>query len=103
MKPLTLSLLVAVAFATPAFAKDKDKEKQGEGDKRTAVITMAQCPVAVQTAIQAYKGTINEIEAEQEKGVVTYDAKLTLADGKRLKILLAADGKLLESKEKKAK
>ncbi len=94
-------ILIAIAFSSPAFAKDK--EKQGEGDKRTVVITLAQCPAAVQTAIQAYMGTINEIEAEQEKGVITCGAKLTLADGKRLKILLAADGRLLESKEKKAK
>ena len=90
-------ILIAMACSSSAFAKDK--EKQGEGDKRTVVITLAQCP----TAIQASMETISEIEAEQEKGAITYDAKLTLAEGKRLKMLLAAEGKLPESKEKKAK
>ena len=90
-------ILIAIAFSSSAFAKDK--EKQDEGDKRTVVITLAQCP----TAIHDFMETISEIEAEQEKGGITYDAKLTLADGKRLKILLAAEGKLPESKEKKAK
>ena len=80
-------ILIAMAFSSSAFAKDK--EKQGAGDTRTVVITLAQCP----TAIQASMETISEIEAEQEKGGITYDAKLTLA----------AEGKLPESKEKKAK
>lgn len=97
LQTFTPIILIAMAFSSSAFAKDK--EKQGEGDKRTVVITLAQCP----TAIQAYIESINEIEAEQEKGAITYDAKLTLAEGKRLKILLAAEGKLPESKEKKAK
>lgn len=99
----TLSLIAALTIASPAFAKDKDKDKSGDGGKRTATITLAQCPLAVQATIQSYKGTVNELEAEQENGAISYDAKLTLPDGKRLKLLISADGKVLESKEKKAK
>jgi hypothetical protein len=98
--PSFVAALVATAFfAMPAVAKEKEKNP----NKRTVTVTLAQCPAAVQTAILGYKGTINELEAEQEGTVVTYDAKITLPDGKRLKLLLAPDGKLLESKEKKAK
>ena len=103
-RPIFPALIMASLVATlasPAIAKEKDKPK--EGGKRTAPITLAQCPAPVQVEIQSHKPTAAEIEAEQENGVITYDAKLTLPDGKRLKLLIAADGKVLESKEKKAK
>lgn len=103
MKLCTLLALVIISLAGPAFAKDKGKDTPKDSGKRVTSITLDQCPEPVQAAIQAYKPTATEIESEQEKGAITYDAKLTLPDGKRLKVLFAPDGKVLESKEKKAK
>jgi hypothetical protein len=82
---------VALALALPAFAGEK------EGKKKE--IKLADCPAAVQQTIKdnAGSGEILEIEkATKKDGTVVYEAEVKKADGKKVEVKVAGDGKLLK-------
>lgn len=85
---------VAMALVLPgAFAGDKDSKTTEESVKLT------DCPAAVQQTIKdnAAGGEILEVEKETAKdGAVVYEAEVKKADGKKVDIKVAADGKLIK-------
>jgi uncharacterized membrane protein YkoI len=83
-----LALAIGLALAIPALA-DSNEEK----------VQLKDCPDAVQKTIkqEAGEGTIVEIEKETKKdGTVVYEADVKMADGKKIEIKVAADGKLIK-------
>jgi hypothetical protein len=76
----------------------KDEGKEADGVK----VTLADLPPAVAATLQQAvgNGTVDEIEKEDEAGVVTYSADVTI-DGKKLDVKIAADGKLIKTEEDK--
>ena len=93
--PRLLITMVTLATALSAFAKD---EKE---------IPIEACPPAVKAVIQENltrsRGTLQKLEKEKKDGAEIYDAKIVDANGKRWTLKLAADGKVLEAKEKAEK
>ena len=84
---LAIGLVVAVSGCT-------------EGKKEVSV-RFADCPVAVQKTINDYAGGVQfpEVEKETKKdGRVVYEAEAKEDDGKKIKIKVAADGRLVELK-----
>ncbi|RYD63959.1 MAG: hypothetical protein EOP84_33145 [Verrucomicrobiaceae bacterium] len=98
MKTFVLPLLTffaGLSLVSSAAAKDKP-------------VQLAECPAAVQTVIQQYsaKGTLEEIGLDEKKksgGPAVYEAKFTLADGNRIEVHIAADGRVITEEKKKAK
>ena len=93
---LTLTAAVALAFsAHTAGAKDKP-------------VSVSDCPAAVQAVIKHYEtqGKLEEVARDDKKktgGPAVYEAKFELADGKRVEVHIAADGKVLQIENKKSK
>jgi len=83
--------------------KGKESDEKNEGKEADGVkVTFADLPPAVAATLQQAvgNGTIDEIEIENEKGVVTYSADVTI-DGKKLDVKIAADGTLIKTEEDK--
>ena len=79
---------LALALALPAYA---------EGKKQKEEVKLADCPAAVQQTIKdnAAGGEILEVEkATKKDGTVVYEAEVKKADGKKVDVKVAADGKL---------
>jgi hypothetical protein len=88
-------LAAAVALALGAPVSAADKAAAGKEER----IQLADCPAAVQKTIKdnARGGRILEVEKEtQRNGTVVYEAEVKQADGKRISIEVAADGKLIK-------
>jgi hypothetical protein len=86
---------VVLALALPALAEGKE----GTEGKKKAEIKLTDCPAAVQQTIKdnAGGGEILEVEKSAKKeGAVVYEAEVKKADGKKIDIKVAADGKLIE-------
>jgi len=85
-----VAAVVALALALPAHA---------EGKKKKEDVKLADCPAAVQQTIKdnAGGGEILEVEkATKKDGTVVYEAEVKKADGKKVDVKVAADGKLLQ-------
>lgn len=96
MKALHLLLaFVSILWTKPAPAGD------------AVEIAFADCPAAVQRAVQreAYlvKGVIARVERERKDHTVFYEAKISRPDGAKLTVKISAAGRVLEKKEKKGK
>ena len=73
----------------PTLAGEKNKEK----------LKLADCPAAVQQTIKdnAGGGEVKEVEKTTKKdGAVVYEADAKKADGKKVEVQVAADGKLIK-------
>jgi hypothetical protein len=84
-----LSAMLVLVLALPASAA---------GDKEEA-IKLEDCPAGVQKTIKdnAAGGQVLEVEKETKKdGTVVYEAEVKKKDGKKVDILVAADGKLIK-------
>ena len=84
---------VALALALPALAEGKEGKKKED-------IKLADCPAAVQQTIKdnAGGGEVVEVEKSTKKdGTVVYEAEVKKADGTKVDIEVAADGKLIEA------
>ena len=94
-------LMVAVLILCFAVTQVMAGEK-GECKDKDTKLTIDQLPDAVADTLRqaAGNGTIDEIEKEDEDGVVTYSAEVT-KDGKKFDVEIAADGKLLKAEEEK--
>lgn len=79
---LVLSVAFLLSLAIAALAEKEEK------------VTLDQCPAAVQKAIQAQGGTVNEIEKETENGKVIYEAEIT-KDGKTYDVEIAENGTVI--------
>lgn len=94
MKLIHAALLLA-AVALPLHAKDEIE------------ISLDKCPQPVQAAINQQvakaQGTLDKVEFEKKDGAEFYEAKVTAANGIRWTVRFAADGRILETKQKKAK
>jgi hypothetical protein len=69
-----------------------------EGIKKEITLKFADCPAAVQKTIIDYAGGVQfpEVDKETKKdGRVVYEAKGKKADGKKIEIKVAADGRLV--------
>jgi hypothetical protein len=80
----------AILLALPVLAEDKEGKEQE--------IKLADCPAAVQQTIKdnAGRGQILEVEKSVAKdGAVVYEAEVKKADGKKVDVKVAADGKLI--------
>jgi uncharacterized membrane protein YkoI len=80
---------VALALALPAHAEGKKKEE----------VKLADRPAALQQTVKdnAGGGEILEVEkATKKDGTVVYEAEVKKADGKKVEVKVAADGKLLK-------
>lgn len=89
LKTTLLCGVVALALVLPALAGEKNKEK----------LKLADCPTAVQQTIKdnAGGGEIKEVEkATKKDGTVIYEADAKKADGKKIEVQVAADGKLIK-------
>ncbi len=89
------SLCACVLTAGSALAKDKP-------------VTLQECPAPVQAVIRQYqeKGTLEEIGLDEKKksgGPAVYEAKFTLAGGRRIELHISPNGTILEVEEKKRK
>ena len=84
---MALPLLAAVAFSTPGYALF-DKEVK---------VQWADVPAAVQKAITANAdgGKVDEVEKEMKGKTAVYEAKVNTSDDGRIKLKVAASGKLL--------
>jgi len=85
-----VAAVVALALALPAHA---------EGKKKKEDVKLADCPAAVQQTIKdnAGGGEILEVEkATKKDGTVVYEAEVKKADGRKVDVKVAADGKLLK-------
>ena len=85
-----VAAVVALALALPAYA---------EGKKQKEEVKLADCPAAVQQTIKdnAAGGEILEVEkATKKDGTVVYEAEVKKADGKKVDVKVAADGKLIK-------
>jgi len=92
MKVGLVAAAVALALALPAVAGEKEGKKKEE-------IKLNDCPAAVQQTIKdnAAGGEILEVEKVTKKdGTVVYEAEVKKADGKKVDIKVAADGKLIK-------
>jgi hypothetical protein len=66
--------------------------------KKEITLKFADCPAAVQKTIIAHAGGVqfSEVDKETKKdGRVVYEAKGKKADGKKIEIKVAADGRLV--------
>ena len=83
-----------LALALPALAEGKE----GKEGKKKEEIKLTDCPAAVQKTIKdnAGSGEILEVEKCAKKDAVVYEAEVKKADGKKVDIKVAADGKLIE-------
>lgn len=94
----TLTFVAAAALAISAHtAGAKDKP-----------VNVSDCPAAVQTVIKHYEtqGKLEEVARDDKKksgGPAVYEAKFELADGRRVEVHIATDGKVLQIEEKKTK
>ena len=73
------------------------------GSKEEIGLKFADCPAVVQKTITDHAGGVQfpEVEKETKKdGRVVYEAKGKKADGKEIEIKVAADGRLVEFKDK---
>jgi hypothetical protein len=85
---LILTLAMAGSFVTSALIAKEVK------------IAMKDCPAAVQKAFaeKAGAGKITSTESITEKdGKITYEAGVTMADGKEMEVVVGADGKLIQT------
>ena len=93
--PRFLATTLVLASAATLLAKD---EKD---------ITLEACPPAVRAVIQdnltRSRGTLQKLEKETKDKSEIYDAKIIDGNGKRWTLKLAADGKVVEAKEKPEK
>jgi hypothetical protein len=67
-------------------------------DKKEITLKFADCPAAVQKTIIDHAGGVQfpEVDKETKKdGRVVYEAKGKKADGKKIEIKVAADGRLV--------
>jgi hypothetical protein len=94
-RTLLLSFTFLAATALTMVAKDETE------------IPIEACPAAVQSVIQENltrcRGTLQKLEKEKKGGAEIYDAKIVDGKGTRWTLKLAADGKVLETKEKPEK
>jgi hypothetical protein len=84
-----LTIALVLAQVLPSAAKEEK-------------VKLSDCPAAVQKTIkeQADGGKILEIEKETKKdGTVVYEAEIKKADGKKIEVEVAEDGKLLDTEE----
>ncbi|MDP1580406.1 MAG: hypothetical protein Q8M02_09015 [Candidatus Didemnitutus sp.] len=68
-----------------------------EGEKEVT-LKFADCPAAVQKTIMDHAGGVQFTEVDKETGKdgrIVYEAEGKTADGKKIKIKVAADGKLV--------
>ncbi|MGC3961217.1 MAG: hypothetical protein QM813_25795 [Verrucomicrobiota bacterium] len=92
---IKISLLISavvLALAFSAFAEPKEGKHKEE-------LKLADCPAAVQKTItdNAGGGTVGEVEKTTKKdGTIVYEADVKKADGKKIEIKVAADGKLIK-------
>jgi uncharacterized membrane protein YkoI len=91
--PSLLAALVTLSFVPSLHAKDR-------------VVTLEQCPEAVQKVIRHYGNSakVEEIGLDEKKksgGPAVYEAKLALPDGRRLEVHISATGSVLRFEEKK--
>lgn len=88
---LMVAVLTLCFAATQLMAAEKEECKGKE-----AKITIADVPAAVAATLQAQAqgGTIDEIEKEDEDGVVTYEADITIGADK-FEAKVGADGALI--------
>jgi uncharacterized membrane protein YkoI len=85
-----MAAVVVLALALPAHADGKKKKEE---------VKLADCPAAVRQTIKdnAAGGEILEVEkATKKDGTVVYEAEVKKADGKKVDVKVAADGKLLK-------
>ena len=71
--------------------------------KKEVILKFADCPAAVQKTIMDHASGVpfSEVEKETQKdGRVVYEAKGKKADGQKIEIKVAADGSLVEFKNK---
>jgi hypothetical protein len=94
IKTIICSTIIAGLLAFPALVKGEDTDKDGQK------VELKDLPVAVQNTITGNLngGTLTELEKETKGGVVTYEADVTGADGKKTEIKVAADGTLIKAK-----
>lgn len=86
---------LTLAFTATASAKDE-------------AVTLEQCPQPVQAVIRSYQtqGQLEEIGLDEKKksgGPAVYEAKFTLAGGRRIELHLSPNGAVLQIEEKKRK
>ena len=83
-----------LALALPALGEGKE----GKEGKKKEEIKLTDCPAAVQKTIKdnAGSGEILEVEKCAKKDAVVYEAEVKKADGSKVDIKVAADGKLIE-------
>lgn len=95
----TSLVLLMVAVLVLCFAATQVLADKCEGKEKETKVTIDQLPAAVAQTLQdqAAGGTIDEIEMEEENGVVTYEADITKADGK-YECKVGADGGLISMK-----
>ena len=91
---LMVAVLILCFAVTQVMAGEKGECK---GKKQEVKVTIDQVPAAVAQTLQqqAAGGTIDEIEQQTKKGVVTYEADITKSDGK-WECKVGADGGLIE-------
>lgn len=66
--------------------------------KKEVIVKFAECPAAVQKTIIDHAGGVQFLEVDKETkkdGRVVYEAKGKKADGKKIEIKVAADGRLV--------
>jgi hypothetical protein len=87
-----LALVIGLVLAVPGCTQGK----------KEIGLKFADCPAAVQKTIIDHAGAVQfpEVDKETKKdGRVIYEAKGKKADGKEIKIKVAADGHLVEFKD----
>ncbi len=96
-KKLTIGLvacgLALVGVGTTIAAEHEEHE--GKEQK----VALKDCPPAVQQSIQAQAGDgkVTKVEKYTEDGSVVYEAKVKKANGDRVEIKVAGDGKVLSN------
>lgn len=92
---ILLSISALLFTAVSASAKDKP-------------VTLQECPAPVQAVIRQYQatGTLEEIGRDDKKksgGPSVYEAKFTLAGGRRIEVHISPAGAVLQVEEKQPK
>jgi hypothetical protein len=86
---------LTLAFTATASAKDE-------------TVTIDQCPPPVQAILRSYQtqGQLEVIGLDKKKksgGPAVYEAKFTLAGGRRIELHLSPNGSILQIEEKRRK
>jgi len=95
LRPVALPAAVVILCVLPHDALAKDKE-----------IPLTAAPAGVQATIKKVTDAgakLEKVEMEEESGGTQYGAKITDKNGLRWEIIIAADGKVVKTEQKKPK